>query len=162
MSLEQSDNSKEKAPLLNQSLGDFTLESNTTMENLEKFTSGSYSLVEGRLLTSEDNGNNYCVVETNLAKENDLAIGDLISVNRTVNNQQVTQQLEIVGIYEIASGQEFSGSMDSNPVNKIYTPLSVGQSLSEDSSTLTSAIYYLNDPQNIDALKNSETFATMF
>lgn len=83
--------------------------------------------------------------------------------------------------------------MDSNPVNKIYTPLSVGQSLSEDSSTLTSAIYYLNDPQNIDsfienakqtstidfdtysleandqlyqqnidALKNSETFATMF
>lgn len=102
------------------------------------------------------------MVETNLAKENDLAIGDLISVNRTVNNQQVTQQLEIVGIYEIASGQEFSGPMDSNPVNKIYTPLSVGQSLSEDSSTLTSAIYYLNDPQNIDALKNSETFATMF
>ncbi|MFR1448539.1 MAG: FtsX-like permease family protein [Beduini sp.] len=47
-------------------------------------------------------------------------------------------------------------------MNKIYTPLSVGQSLSEDSSTLTSAIYYLNDPQNIDALKNSETFATMF
>ena len=163
------------------------------MENLEKFTSGSYSLVEGRLLTSEDNGSNYCVVETNLDKENDLAIGDLISVNRKVNNQQVTQQLEIVGIYEIASGQEFSGPMDSNPVNKIYTPLSVGQSLSEDSSTLTSAIYYLNDPQNIDsfienakqtstidfntysleandqlyqqnidALKNSETFATMF
>ena len=162
VSLEQSDNSKEKAPLLNQSLGDFTLESNTTMENLEKFTSGSYSLVEGRLLTSEDNGSNYCVVETNLAKENDLAIGDLISVNRTVNNQQATQQLEIVGIYKIASGQEFSGPMDSNPVNKIYTPLSVGQSLSEDSSTLTSAIYYLNDPQNIDALKNSETFATMF
>lgn len=162
VSLEQRDYSKEKAPLLNQSLGDFTLESNTTMENLEKFTSGSYSLVEGRLLTSEDNGSNYCVVETNLDKENDLAIGDLISVNRKVNNQQVTQQLEIVGIYEIASGQEFSGPMDSNPVNKIYTPLSVGQSLSEDSSTLTSAIYYLNDPQNIDALKNSETFATMF
>ena len=79
------------------------------MENLEKFTSGSYSLVEGRLLTSEDNGSNYCVVETNLDKENDLVIGDLISVNRTVNNQQVTQQLEMVGIYEIASGQEFSG-----------------------------------------------------
>lgn len=38
-----------------------------------------------------------------------------------------------------------------NPVNTIYTDLSVGQTLTGSSKNITSAIYYLDDPENAEA-----------
>lgn len=158
---ESSDGGGFRGPQENmESTGDFTIEANQTMENLSNFTSGNYELTEGRLLSSSDEGTSNCVIETNLAKENSLKVGDTITIYRTVNDQQVNQELKIVGLYEIINSEILNGFNRNNPVNTIYTDLSVGQTLTGSTTELSSAVFYLNDPSNIDAfitLANDKT-----
>lgn len=131
--------------------GDFTISANTTMEYLDSFTNNNYTLTDGRLLTSKDASTNNCVIETNLASDNNLSVGDTFTITTTVNDETVTQELTIVGIYEIQSTNEIGGAHFNNPVNTIYTDLSVGQTLTGSSENITSAIYYLDDPENAEA-----------
>lgn len=131
--------------------GDFTISANTTMEYLDSFTNSNYTLTDGRLLTSDDANTNNCVIETNLASDNDLSVGDTFTITTTVNDETIIQELTIVGIYEILSTNEIGGAHFNNPVNTIYTDLSVGQTLTGSSENITSAIYYLDDPKNAEA-----------
>lgn len=129
----------------------FTLSANTTMKYLKDFTDENYVLSEGRLLSSKDQETNYCVIETNLAKENDLSIGDTFTMTSSYDSKSV--ELTIVGIYEIESTTMEMGRMNSNPVNTIYCDLSVGQSLSSDEDVISSATYYLDDPEHVEAFQ---------
>ena len=131
--------------------GDFTISANTTMEYLDSFTNSNYTLTDGRLLTSDDANTNNCVIETNLASDNDLSVGDTFTITTIVNDETIIQELTIVGIYEIQSINEIGGAHFNNPVNTIYTDLSVGQTLTGSSENITSAIYYLDDPENAKA-----------
>lgn len=131
--------------------GDFTISANTTMEYLDSFTNSNYTLTDGRLLTSDDANTNNCVIETNLASDNDLSVGDTFTITTTVNDETIIQELTIVGIYEIQTTNEIGGAHFNNPVNTIYTDLSVGQTLTGSSENITSAIYYLDDPENAEA-----------
>lgn len=106
--------------------GDFTISANTTMEYLDSVTNSNYTLTDGRLLTSDDANTNNCVIETNLASDNDLSVGDTFTITTTVNDETIIQELTIVGIYEIQSTNEIGGAHFNNPVNTIYTDLSVG------------------------------------
>ena len=130
---------------------DFTISANTTMKYLDSFTNNNYKLTKGRLLTTKDQNTNNCVIETNLASDNDLSVGDTFTITTTVNDEIITQELTIVGIYEIQSTNEIGGTHFNNPVNTIYTDLSVGQTLTGSSENITSAIYYLDDPENAEA-----------
>lgn len=131
--------------------GDFTISANTTMEYLDSFTNSNYTLTDGRLLTSDDANTNNCVIETNLASDNDLSVGDTFTITTTVNDETIIQELTIVGIYEIQSTNEIGAAHFNNPVNTIYTDLSVGQTLTGSSENITSAIYYLDDSENAEA-----------
>ena len=131
--------------------GDFTISANTTMEYLDSFTNSNYTLTDGRLLTSDDANTNNCVIETNLASDNDLSVGDTFTITTIVNDETIIQELTIVGIYEIQSTNEIGGAHFNNPVNTIYTDLSVGQTLTGSSENITSAIYYLDDSENAEA-----------
>ena len=130
---------------------DFTISANTTMKYLDSFTNNNYKLTKGRLLTTKDQNTNNCVIETNLASDNDLSVGDTFTITTTVNDEIITQELTIVGIYEIQSTNEIGGAHFNNPVNTIYTDLSIGQTLTGSSENITSAIYYLDDPENAEA-----------
>lgn len=131
--------------------GDFTISANTTMEYLDSFTNNNYKVTDGRLLTTQDQNTNNCVIETNLASDNNLKVGDTFTINTTVNNETITQELTIVGLYEIQSTDNIGGAHFNNPVNTIYTDLSIGQTLTGSSENITSAIYYLDDPENAEA-----------
>lgn len=130
---------------------DFTISANTTMKYLDSFTNNNYKLTKGRLLTTKDQNTNNCVIETNLASDNDLSVGDAFTITTTVNDEIITQELTIVGIYEIQSTNEIGSAHFNNPVNTIYTDLSIGQTLTGSSENITSAIYYLDDPENAEA-----------
>ena len=150
----QQDTNKPNAPRVPEpasNQGDFTISANTTMEYLDSFTNSNYTLTDGRLLTSDDANTNNCVIETNLASDNDLSVGDTFTIITTVNDETIIQELTIVGIYEIQSTNEIGGAHFNNPVNTIYTDLSIGQTLTESSENITSAIYYLDDPENAEA-----------
>lgn len=135
----------------NSTQGDFTISANTTMKYLDSFTNNNYKVTDGRLLTIQDQNTNNCVIETNLASDNNLKVGDTFTINTTVNNETITQELTIVGLYEIQSTDNIGGAHFNNPVNTIYTDLSVGQTLTGNSENITSAIYYLDDPENAEA-----------
>ena len=130
---------------------DFTISANTTMKYLDSFTNNNYKLTKGRLLTTKDQNTNNCVIETNLASDNDLSVGDTFTITTTVNDETITQEPTIVGIYEIQSTNEIGSAHFNNPVNTIYTDLSIGQTLTGSSENITSAIYYLDDPENAEA-----------
>ena len=123
------------------------------MEYLDSFTEESNTLKQGRLLSNDDAGTNNCVIETNLATDNDLNVGDTFTVYTTINEETVTQQLTIVGIYEVTDAKTMGGPGQSNPFNTIYTDLSIGQTLSGSETNITSATYYLDDPENIEAFQ---------
>ena len=135
----------------NSTQGDFTISANTTMKYLDSFTNNNYKVTDGRLLTIQDQNTNNCVIETNLASDNNLKVGDTFTINTTVNNETITQELTIVGLYEIQSTDNIGGAHFNNPVNTIYTDLSIGQTLTESSENIISAIYYLDDPENAEA-----------
>lgn len=130
---------------------DFTISANTTMKYLDSFTNNNYKLTKGRLLTTKDQNTNNCVIETNLASDNDLSVGDTFTITTTINDETIIQELIIVGIYEIQSTNEIGSAHFNNPVNTIYTDLSIGQTLTGSSENITSAIYYLDDPENAEA-----------
>lgn len=134
--------------------GDFSISANTTMKYLDEFSEEQSSLIEGRLLSDEDSGSDNCVIETTLASDNDLAVGDTITFTTTLNEETLTKTLAIVGIYEVNDSTQMGGPQQNNPFNTIYTDLSVGQYFTGSDTNITSATYYLDDPENVEAFQN--------
>lgn len=133
--------------------GDFSISANTTMAYLDTFSEEKSTLNEGRLLSTNDAGSNNCVIETTLASDNDLSVGDTITLTAVINDETVNQELTIVGIYEVTDSQQIGGPGQSNPFNTIYTDLSIGQIFSGSESNITAATYYLDDPENLEAFQ---------
>ncbi|TDL31953.1 ABC transporter permease [Jeotgalibacillus sp. S-D1] len=115
------------------------------------FINGQSEIVEGEHLTADDAGKKVTMVEGNLASENGWSIGDEISVTSEETEESVT--LEIKGIYstseEVPPQAERILSM--NPYNSIYVPIEVANQLKGEEGIIDQAIYYINDPLNIDA-----------
>ena len=161
---EESDSSTRKNPLEqgenNQPRmmdnNDFTVVGNTTMAHLTDFTNQNYVLKSGRLLDEKDSGTKNCVIETNLASDNDLKVGDTFTLTATnSDDEDIDVKLTIVGIYEIETSSQMGGMMSNrqNPINQIYTDLSVAQTLNDSTTSISSATYYLDDPKHIDSFK---------
>ncbi len=125
------------------------------------FMDGQSEMVEGEHLTADDAGEMVTLVEENLASENGWSIGDEISISSVETEETVT--LEIKGIYstnaEIPPQAERMLSM--NPYNSIYVPIEAANQLKGEEGIINQAIYYMNDPLNIDAFmeeaKNEST-----
>ena len=135
---------------------DFTVVGNTTMENMSEFLNENYVLKSGRLLTQKDADSKNCVIETTLASDNDLKVGDTFSVTSTnADNEEIIVKLKIVGIYTMQTNDQIGGMMSNrqNPINQIYTGLTIAQKLNDSTTNISKAIYYLDDPEHIEAFK---------
>lgn len=140
---------------------DVTLEGDLYTELSSDFAEGNYKLVEGRHLTKNDQGKNVALLEKNLAEKNKLKIGDKIKVKSLDGSNSV--EFEVVGIYE-ASKFDSNPMIEAipflNPYNKIYIPNSAISSVApfkaKDNNPydVQKAIYYMDDPINVDSFKN--------
>lgn len=138
---------------------DVSLEGNLYSELSPDFTEEKSKLIEGRNLTESDQGKNVAVIEKKLADENKLKLGDKIKIKDLQGKN--TLELEVVGIYT-AEKIESNPMMDAmtflSPYNKIYVPISVTAQLNSSSSgetdTIQNAVYYMDDPMNIESFKN--------
>ncbi|WP_243387458.1 ABC transporter permease [Bacillus kexueae] len=133
---------------------DVTTRGVTFSEILSTFTDGTATLLEGRHITEEDEGANVVMIEQTLAENNELAIGDTITISST-EEEGTEVTLEIVGIYETTAttdGQLASFAF-SIPNNVLYVPHTVSTALKgEDSAgTIDQAVYYMADPAYIDS-----------
>lgn len=166
---EEDNSSSSKKPFENDSSekmldqNNFTVVGNTTMAYLTDFTNKNYVLKSGRLLTVKDVKTKNCVIEKNLASDNDLKVGSTFAVTTTdEDDNEISATLKIVGIYEIETTSQVGGMMSNrqNPINQIYTGLSVAQKLNKSMTKISSATYYLDDPEHIDAFKKQAQSST--
>ncbi|NFD77180.1 ABC transporter permease [Clostridium botulinum] len=125
---------------------------------LSDFKDGDSKITEGRGITKDDAGKNVAVIEKNLAKENSLKVGSKIQVASLDEN--TTLELEVVGIYEANSDESTNDNRNMDflsPYNKIYMPYDVVSKVSTGDSTnsknITSAVYFMDNADNIESFK---------
>ncbi|PIH05550.1 ABC transporter permease [Clostridium combesii] len=125
---------------------------------LSDFKDGDSKIAEGRGITKDDAGKNVAVIEKNLAKENSLKVGSKIQVASLDEN--TTLELEVVGIYEVNSDESTNDNRNMDflsPYNKIYMPYDVVSKVSTGDSTnsknITSAVYFMDNADNIESFK---------
>lgn len=103
------------------------------------FSDGSNKIISGRELTSDDQNSNNVVIEQQLAKQNDLKVGDMLKVEA-----DKTKKLKIVGIYKATSSQMLG--MMSDPANVIYASYTLINNLTNQKGKVQSATYNLTNP----------------
>lgn len=154
------ENAEGRMPGREMMFGDVSIQGVAFTDSVSDFTKGTSTLVEGKHITKEDLGTNVTMIEKTLAEENDLKLGDKVTV-ASPNDETVTFELEIVGIYETSStGSEQAMNFTAlNPYNRLYVPYTLTTSLkgTDFEGTIDSAIYYLNDPANIQEFINFAT-----
>ncbi|MDD3452850.1 MAG: ABC transporter permease [Bacilli bacterium] len=133
-----------------ESSGDYTLLAYSDISYNEDFINGDRKILEGTMI-DKDNTDNVIVISEELATNNNLEVGDSITFVNT-NDETITYELKIVGIYEIVN-ENFDIGMGRNMTsssNQIYTNITVLNNILSDngemsdyemSSSISSAFY---------------------
>ncbi|MGN4544350.1 ABC transporter permease [Bacillus cereus group sp. MYBK95-2] len=123
----------------------------TTLQ--ESFKNGKSKIIDGKPITEQMKDQNVALMEKRLAELNNLKVGDKVKVQS--GDKKETLEVEIIGIYETneqAMVQQAPPIMD--PANKLYMPHSTMKKLEVDQGiSSVQVVYFLNDPQYIDAFK---------
>ncbi|PDZ71848.1 ABC transporter permease [Bacillus pseudomycoides] len=122
----------------------------------ESFKNRKSKIIDGKPITEKMKDQNVILMEKRLAEQNNLKVGDKVKIQS--GDKKKTLEFEIIGIYET---DEQAPSMGGNappmmdPANKLYMPHSTVKKLEADEGASSSiqVVYYLNDPQYIDAFK---------
>lgn len=118
--------------------------------------SGNLHIKEGRMITPEDK--DMCVISEELAKQNNLKIGDKISFNdyHDTENSKVSEA-EIVGIYQV--DQKMSPLMQGDTYrseNVIFTDLRFPEKAEGETSPLYERAYFkVEDVEAYDEVKEN-------
>ncbi|MEG7283928.1 ABC transporter permease [Bacillus sp. 0909A] len=133
---------------------DLSIEGVISTSLLEEFSDGDAKITDGRAITKSDVGKKVTVINETLAEENDLSVGDSITIE-SATDEDTTVKLKIVGIYKTTSSGDDQAQNFSflNPYNKLYTPYTATAALKGDDykNTIDSAVYYMDDAEHIDA-----------
>lgn len=105
------------------SQGDFRFTSYSDFSYLEDFISGNKKIISGSMI-EKDNKEKLIVISEELAKENDIEVGDKITFYLP-SNEDTTFKLEVYGIYEETILEEenssFMNMTSMTSSNQIYT-----------------------------------------
>ncbi|MGQ9010355.1 ABC transporter permease [Bacillus stercoris] len=121
---------------------------------VDDFSDGDSKITDGRAITKSDVGKKVTVINETLAEENELSVGDSITIE-SATDEDTTVKLKIVGIYKTTSSGDDQAQNFSflNPYNKLYTPYTATAALKGDDyqNTIDSAVYYMDDAKNMNA-----------
>ncbi|EWG12953.1 ABC transporter permease [Cytobacillus firmus] len=134
--------------------GDVSLQGVAFTDSVTEFMDGTSSIVEGTGISEEHIGKNVALIEQTLAEENELAVGDKITVTNP-RDETAVMELEVIGIYQTTSAGS-DQAMDFtalNPYNKLYVPYTAAAALkgADYENTIDSAIYYIEDPADMQS-----------
>lgn len=137
--------------------GDFTLIGYSSDSAMTAFADGTSKITSGQVF-QENTSEPECIISTELAEYNSLAVGDTITVTNP-NDETETYTLKIVGIYEnSASGVQEGGnigfSTSSDPANQIlmsYTALKAITDTSAKSASTTTNDFGLEQSSALNA-----------
>ncbi|MFT4402219.1 ABC transporter permease [Bacillus sp. SW14] len=133
---------------------DLSIEGVISTALVDDFSDGDSKITDGRAITKSDVGKKVTVINETLAEENDLSVGDSITIE-SATDEDTTVKLKIVGIYKTTSSGDDQAQNFSflNPYNKLYTPYTATAALKGDDykNTIDSAVYYMDDAKNMDS-----------
>ena len=117
------------------------------------FTSSAFTLKEGRHLEKGDSKK--ILVHEELAKKNNLKLGDKISLNpgQVEGNSGQRLDYEIVGIFSGKKQEKFTGLSSDFSENTVYTDYESSQTLlGNKEAQVTAARFYLENPKDMDSI----------
>lgn len=137
--------------------GDFTLIGYSSDSAMTAFADGTSKITSGQVF-QENTSEPECIISTELAEYNSLAVGDTITVTNP-NDETETYTLKIVGIYEnstsgVQEGGNIGFSTSSDPANQIlmsYTALKAITDTSAKSATTTTNDFGLEQSSALNA-----------
>ena len=141
----------------NISSGDFTLVGYSSLEAMEDFISGKYTITEGEI--SEDLTKKTCVINSELATNSDISVGDKITLVDP-DDEDNTITLEVTGIYEETSDSSDKMGMFTSSANTIITNTTVINKLgeqNEDISITTTPTFILTSSDVIEKFSEEVT-----
>ncbi len=135
------------------SQGDFKITAYSDISYNESFVEGTSKIVDGSMITNEDKENNIIISE-DLAEENDLEVGDTITLYSPSDTSQ-TYEFKIVGIFETESNSSDDNFMNMsalNSQNQIYTTVTAINKILEndDNTNSLNARFYLQNSDDFD------------
>lgn len=138
----------------NATSGDFTLKGYSSLESMNEFIEGTYTITEGSV---SDNFDSYdCIINSELATINDISVGDTITIVDP-QNEDYTYTLTVTGIYEDnENNNDNRMEMFSNSANTIITNTNVINEMSTNDSELsvtTTPTFILASSDVVDAFE---------
>ncbi|WEY93021.1 ABC transporter permease [Bacillus subtilis] len=126
---------------------DLSIEGVISTALVDDFSDGDSKITDGRAITKSDVGKKVTVINETLAEENDLSVGDSITIE-SATDEDTTVKLTTSSGDDQAQNFSFL-----NPYNKLYTPYTATAALKGDDykNTIDSAVYYMDDAKNMDA-----------
>ena len=162
-----SSNSDSKAPS-GMTTGDFTITGYSSDEAMTDFVDGTCKIKSGKMF-DEGTSAMVCVISSDLAKYNDLSVGNYIKVANP-NKSSETYKLKIVGIYKNSqsSTQATMGGpgQQTDPANEIYTSYNTLKKITDtsaakySSSSTTAISGNLNGTYVVGTVANYKKFKT--
>jgi len=101
------------------STGDTQIDGVTATSLTTAFSNSQSKITKGRGITAADKNTNNVVIEKDLASQNDLTVGDTITVKETAGDKAKVK-LKIVGIYKASSTSTSASPMSADPANTMY------------------------------------------
>ncbi|VDG22961.1 ABC transporter permease [Lactiplantibacillus mudanjiangensis] len=139
------------------SSGDIAISGVTSTASTSAFEEKSSKITKGRGITTSDEGTNNVVIESELAKEDSLSVGDTIKLKATTGSKK-TYTMKIVGIYKASSStstQQGPGATD--PSNSVYTSYTFANTVkgSKYKNTADSVTFNVSDPAKVSSVKTA-------
>lgn len=139
------------------SLGDTQINGVSATSLTSDFSNQKSKIVKGRGITSTDRNTNHVVIEKELASQNDLSVGDTLTVKETSGSKD-TVKLKVIGIYRASSSSSSSaGPMSTDPSNTMYTSYTLANTFkgSKYANTADSVTFNVTAPSQVSSVKKS-------
>lgn len=141
----------------NESSGDFTLKGYSSIESMNEFVEGNYTITDGEVF--EDFDSNYCLINSELATLNEIEVGDTIKIVDSEDDSN-TYELVVSGIYEEKTDADNGMSMFTGSVNTIITNTNFINKMkdnNEDLNVSTTPTFILTSGDVVDAFSDELT-----
>lgn len=140
-------------------VGDFRITGYSNPSYITEFIEGTKKIKEGEMFSS-DNEENVLLISEELAENNDLKVGDIITLYND-GDEDTTYEFKIIGIYEDNSEVDTGGFMQMNAMNsrnQMYTNFTAIQKITEKNSSSKmgnriEAKYYLQNNQDLESFE---------
>ncbi|CUS26786.1 ABC superfamily ATP binding cassette transporter, membrane protein [Paucilactobacillus oligofermentans DSM 15707 = LMG 22743] len=136
--------------------GDISISGVTDTASSTSFTDGTNKITKGRGITSADKNTNNVAIESELAKQENISVGDTITVKSTSGSK--SYKLKVVGIYKTTSSTSTQmGPGTSDPGNTIYSSYTLANTIkgAKYANTADSVTFTVSAPSKISSVKSA-------